>query len=240
MASLGTLIGSGVILSFGARADRVAGWLLSYAIGTLLGAALLGLFPEALEHAPPERSLWLLLASILVFLAFERALHWRHPHEGHHRDAHGVEPATAATILVGDAVHNAIDGLVIGVSFSVNLEVGVTSTLAILAHEIPQEIGDFAVLLQSGMPKMRALVLNYLVALTPVPAAALAYFWSADTGAIKGWLLPIAAGSFLYIALADLVPAVHHRRGRGLAIVQMLLIWCGVATIWTIQRFGHG
>ena len=237
VASSAALIGSALILLLGDRARRAAIWLVAYAIGTLLGAATLGMIPEALETAPVERTMWLFLGGMLGFVAVERALRWRHPHEPHADHAHHpMEPATALMILWGDALHNFIDGLVLGVSFGVSTGVGVAASIAIFAHEVPQEIGDFAILIGSGMPKRKAIVLNYLAAVTVIPGAIVAWFWASTSGAVIPWLLPVAAGGFVYIALANLVPALHHRRGALAGAFQMALIGSGVWTIWAI---GH-
>jgi zinc and cadmium transporter len=238
VASSAALIGSAVILLLGDRARRAAIWLLAYAIGTLLGAATLGMIPEALETAPVERTMWLFLGGMLGFVAVERALRWRHPHEPHADHAHHpeMEPAAALMILWGDALHNFIDGLVLGVSFGVSAEVGVAASIAIFAHEVPQEIGDFAILIGSGMPKRKAIVLNYLATVTVIPGAIVAYFWVSTSVAVIPWLLPVAAGGFVYIALANLVPALHHRRGLLAGVMQLALIGVGVWTIWLI---GH-
>lgn len=226
-ASTAALAGSGLILVLGRRAERAASWLYAYAIGTLLGTAVLGLLPEALEQAPPGRVSWLFLAGILGFIFFERALRWRHPH---HHGQEQMHSATALTLLWGDALHNFIDGLVLGVSFQLGPELGAAAVVAVFTHEVPQELGDFAVLLESGMSKWRAVGLNYLSALTSIPGALLAYA-GAGQGELLGWLLPLAAGSFVYIALADLVPALHHRQGARAGVLQLSLVLLGVATI---------
>ena len=239
VASSAALIGAALILLLGERARRAAIWLLAYAIGTLLGAATLGMIPEALETAPVGRTMWLFLIGMLGFVALERALRWRHPHEPHADRAHHpeMEPATAMMILWGDALHNFIDGLVLGVSFGVSTEVGLAASIAIFAHEVPQEIGDFAILIGAGMPKRRAIALNYLAAVTVIPGALVAFIWASTTAGVIPWLLPLAAGGFVYIALANLVPALHHRRGAGAGIMQMALIGFGVWTIWVIGGF---
>jgi zinc and cadmium transporter len=237
VASTAALVGSGLILALGDRARRVADWLLAYAIGTLLGAATLEMIPESLEAGPVGRAMWLFLAGMLGFVGLERALRWRHPHEPHAVSARHpeMEPATAIMILWGDALHNFIDGLILGVSFAVSIEAGVAAALAIFAHEVPQEIGDFAILIGAGIARGRAVTLNYLSALASIPGALVAFLWaSAFQGAIP-WLLPVAAGGFVYIALANLVPALHHRRGAVAGITQMVLIALGV---WTIRAIG--
>jgi len=239
VASSAALIGAALILLLGERARRAAIWLLAYAIGTLLGAATLGMIPEALETAPVGRTMWLFLIGMLGFVALERALRWRHPHEPHADRAHHpeMEPATAMMILWGDALHNFIDGLVLGVSFGVSTEVGLAASIAIFAHEVPQEIGDFAILIGAGMPKRRAIALNYLAAVTVIPGALVAFIWASTSVSVIPWLLPVAAGGFVYIALANLVPALHHRRGVGAGIMQLALIGLGVWTIWVIGGF---
>lgn len=239
IASSAALMGSGLILALGDRARRAAIWLLAYAIGTLLGAATLEMIPESLEAGPAERTMRLFLGGMLGFVALERALRWRHPHEPHADGARHPEmqPAGAIMILWGDALHNLIDGLIMGVSFAVSREAGWAAALAIFAHEVPQEIGDFAILLGAGMPKGRAIALNYLSALASVPGALIAFLWASEFRGLIPWLLPMAAGGFVYIALANLVPALHHRRGAGAGIAQMALIGLGVWTIWVIGGF---
>lgn len=241
-ASIAAVLGSAAILALGGRAERASTWLLPFAIGTLLGAATLGLLPEALDHAPVDRAMPLLLAGMVAFILFERALRWRHPHEPHpgevHRHAHAGR-ATAVVLLWGDALHNFVDGLVLGVSFGVSTEVGIATSIAVFAHEVPQEIGDFAVLLESGMPRRRAFLLNYLSASAVLPGAALSFAWSSASERMIGWLLPMAAGGFIYIALADLVPTLHHRRGVGTGVAQLALVLAGIGVVWALSGLRH-
>lgn len=231
------LLGSGAILLLGARAQKATAWLLSFAIGALLGVATLGLLPEALASQPPERVMSLFLGGIFGFIALERALRWRHLHGEHqHRDAeHALARPTAPLLLWGDALHNLVDGLVLGISFQVSPEVGLLSTAAVFAHEVPQELGDFAVLLESGMARGRAFWLNYLSAAAVIPGALVSYAGGSRFTPLIGWLLPVAAGSFVYIALANLVPSLHHRRGRAVGVLQLLLILVG---IWVVRLLG--
>lgn len=238
VASTAALLGSAAILLARRRAESASAWILSFAIGTLLGAATLGLLPEALHHAPIARVMPLFLAGMVLFILIERILRWRHPHQPHPGEPHhpAVERATAAMLLWGDALHNFVDGLVIGVSFGVSTEVGIGASIAIFAHEVPQEIGDFAVLIGSGMSTRRAVLLNYLSAVTVLPGAALSFAWSSASHELIGWLLPLAAGGFVYIALADLVPALHHRRGVGAGFAQVALVFLGVVVIWMLSR----
>lgn len=238
IVSAAAIIGSTSILLLGARAERAAVWILSFAIGTLIGGAALHLLPEALHTRPAHDVMLLFVGGIVLFIALERAIRWRHTHVREELRHH--DEATAEVLLWGDALHNFTDGIVLGVTFSVSPQLGLIATIAIFAHEVPQEIGDFAVLLGSGMPRRRALLLNYLSAIAVVPGAVAAWLWSSSFRSAIGWLLPIAAGGFLYIALADLVPSLHHRRGRWAAVAQIALIVLGVTVIYfTGEAFPH-
>lgn len=240
-ASGAALLGSALVLALGERAERAAVWLLSYAIGTLLAAAMLHLLPEALELGPQRRATALFLGGIVAFIAFERLLRWRTPHAPHPlaQEHPAVERATAAMILWGDALHNLADGLVLGAAFAAGREAGLVAAVAVFAHEVPQEIGDFAILLGAGYSRRRALFLNWLSALTTVPGAALAFGWASASREVAAWLLPVSAGILTHIALADLVPAVDARRGGAAALAQVGLVLAGVLTIAAVGT-GHG
>jgi zinc and cadmium transporter len=228
--SLAALIGSGAILLAGKQAERVAVWLLAFAIGTLGGAAMLHLVPEALEQRPTEEVMLLFLGGIVIFIVMERAVRWRHTHL--HSSDHARDRAVTAEVLLwGDALHNFIDGIVLGIAFRTSPELGWITALAVFAHEVPQEIGDFAVLLATGMEKRRAILLNYASAATIIPGAIIASVSLPSLSDSAAWLLPVAAGGFIYIALADLVPTLHHTRGRGAALAQIALIIAGIAVI---------
>lgn len=237
IVSAAAVVGSAAILALGPRAERAAVWILSFAIGTLLAGAALHLVPEALEVRPAEQVMLLFLAGIVLFIVIERVIRWRHTHV--HEELRHHDEVTAELLLWGDALHNLIDGIVLGVTFSVSTELGVVATIAVFAHEVPQEIGDFAVLLGSGMPRRKALVLNYLSAFTVVPGALMGSLGSASFQPAIGWLLPLAAGGFVYIALADLVPSLHHRRGAWAAVVQIALIVLGIGVIYGAGHLFH-
>jgi zinc and cadmium transporter len=235
VASSGALLGSGLVLWLGRLRPAALNGLLAVAVGTLLGAALLDLLPEALEHAPPKAVLWRFLLGIFAFLAFERLVRWRHTHEDHHHDI----TAAAPLVLWSDALHNLVDGFVIGAAFTGGMELGIATTLAVIAHEIPQEVGDFAVLLGAGMPWRKALLLNWLVQLPPVAAAGLTFTFASDVSGAIAWMLPLAAGSLVYIALADLVPSLHHRAAGRAALLQLALVALGVGLIAAVGAIGH-
>lgn len=238
IVSTAALVGSGVVLWIGKARPAVVNALLSVAVGTLLGAALLDLIPEAIEHGgEPEAVLGRVLLGILGFLALERLVRWRHPHEAEHPES--VAPAAAALVLWGDALHNLVDGFVIGSAFGAGANVGVSTAIAVVMHEIPQEVADFAVLLAAGMPWRRALLLNWLVQLPPVFAAGATYLLASEVAGAVAWLMPLAAGSLVYIALADLVPSLHHHAAGRAAVWQLALVAAGVSAIAAIGHLGH-
>jgi zinc and cadmium transporter len=233
VVSSAALLGSGAILLLRSRAERASGWLLSFAVGTLLAAATMGLLPEAVERSSLDRVMPRFLAGILIFIAIERVLRWRHPHEGRPgQHLHPpIERATVSLILWSDAIHNFVDGVLLGVAYHVGLETGIGATIAVFAHEVPQEVGDFALLLGAGVSRKRAVRLNYLSSVTIVPGALVSSVWASASAGLVSALLPIAAGGFIYIALADLVPSLHHRRGARAGLLQLALILAGVAII---------
>jgi zinc and cadmium transporter len=208
--------------------DKIVPWLVSYAVGTLLGAALFGLMPEALESLAPPGAFGALLLGILTFFVLEKLVLWRHSHDDHECAVH----KTAATLVIlGDAVHTCVDGVVIAAAVLVSMPLGVTTALAVAAHEIPQEAGDFAILLAAGHSRSRALVLNLTSATGGlVGAFAMLLFGSRVPNAVP-YVLGFAAGNFLYVAMADLIPTLHRGTLDRNAARQLLLITAGVATI---------
>jgi zinc and cadmium transporter len=205
--------------------------LVSFAIGTLLAAALLEILPHALETAQrPELVTATLLGGILAFFILEKLLLWRHAHDGHHH----AEGRVALMVIVGDSFHNFVDGVIIAGAFLADLELGVVTALAIIAHEVPQEVGDFLVLLHSGYGKRRAFLYNLVASGAMVLGGIVAYF------ALKGLreaiapLLGIAAASMLYVAIADLIPGLHKRVEPRAGAAQVLLIVAGIATVWGV------
>lgn len=239
VVSIAAVIGSAALLALGARAERAAVWILSFAIGTLLGGAALHLLPEALEVRATREVMLLFIGGMLLFTILERAIRWRHTHRSDEPQTHPHHAVTAEVLLWGDALHNFIDGIILGIAFSAGPELGMVATIAVFAHEVPQEVGDFAVLLASGMDRRRALMLNYLSAFTVVPGAALAWYSAASFEPAVGWLLPVAAGGFVYIALADLVPSLHHEKGAWAAAGQIALMILGVAAIFLAGEAVH-
>lgn len=236
LGSVGAIIGAALLLAFpDTLRQKLLPCLLSYATGTLLGAAFLGMLPKGLELAPPLAITGTVLAGLIVFFILEKLVIWRHCHDEtceEHSHQGGV------LILVGDAFHNFVDGVVIAAAFLTSVPLGIATALAVIAHEIPQELGDFAILLHSGLSKSRAFAYNLLSSLATLPGAIIGWFWLAEVRQAIPYVLAISAASFIYIAVADLVPSLHRRTGAMALVSQTLLILAGIATI-AFFRFGH-
>ena len=210
---------------------------VSFALGALLSVAFLDLLPDALSHAGEgQQSLVLgtVLAGILGFFLLEKLLLWRHCHHDHcetHTGEHLHRPA-GTLIVVGDAIHNFVDGILIAAAFLTDQNLGILTSLAIAAHEIPQEVGDFAILLQSGYSRSRALFYNLLSSLATLVGGVLAYFSLEHLHGSLPYILALAASSFIYIAVADLIPSLHEKTTPRAALQQITLILLGVLTIF--------
>lgn len=201
--------------------------LISYAAGTLLTAGLLGLIPHALQYASAFQVLSSVLLGIILFFLLEKLLIWRHCHDPE-CNTHGV---VGPMLLIGDAFHNLIDGVVIAASFLSSVPMGITVSLSVIAHEIPQEVGDLAILLHSGYSKKKALVLNVLSSLSTIPGAIIAYYALEILHTAIPYAMAISAASFLYISLADLTPELHRNVNLKSTIQQCVLILSGAGTI---------
>jgi zinc and cadmium transporter len=203
--------------------------LVSLAVGALLGDVFIHILPEAYAMMPDStRISFLIIGGILIFFMLEKVLHWHH-HTMEHAEEH-THPI-GKMVLVGDGVHNFIDGLMIAASYMVSVEVGVATTIAVILHEIPQEIGNFGVLIHTGFSNWKALWYNFLSALTAIVGAAAALLFGSVTEEFALWLLPITAGGFIYIALSDLIPELHKDRRAGQGVVQVIAIVVGIASM---------
>ncbi len=219
---------------------------VSFAIGALLGAALLGLLPHALEALGGNNfhniSATLLLG-LFGFFLLEKLVLWRHCHHEScevHMPEHGDHhPAAGTLILIGDGIHNFIDGVLIAAAFLTDVHLGIVTSLAVAAHEIPQEVGDFAVLLHSGFSTGKAFVFNLLSSLATVVGAVLAYYGFKNLEPVLPYILAIAASSFIYVAVADLIPGLHKRVEFSATIKQVLLIGAGVSLIYLTHATLH-
>jgi len=207
--------------------------LVAYAVGVLLGAAFLNLLPQAIEALGPHDVLATCLGGLLAFFVLEKLALWRHAHAGLHDHDHDLghgHKAAGTMILVGDALHNFVDGILIAAAFLTDPALGWAVAIGIIAHEIPQETGDFMVLLASGWSKRSALCWNLLASLAAVAGGLLGYFALSDAEAAVPYVLAVSAASFLYIAVADLIPELHRHWRLPEAGAQLALIAAGVAT----------
>ncbi|MBL8268400.1 MAG: ZIP family metal transporter [Steroidobacter sp.] len=246
---------------------RVLPHLVSFATGALLSAALLGLLPHAIQSAGVDNTHEIgltLLGGLLLFFVLEKMVLWRHchadvcevhvnpePHDHGHGHHHGHnhnhnhnhdqnrDRASAMLILIGDGFHNVLDGVLIAAAFMTDVHLGVVTAMAVCAHEIPQEVGDLAILLNGGMGRLRALTLNLLTSVTSVLGGVVAYFAMAQVQEILPYVIAIAASSFLYIAVADLIPGLHRKVDPGSGAWQLVFIVLGVAVIYISHSLAH-
>ncbi len=202
---------------------------VSLAVGALLGDAFIHLIPEGLEEMGNATLFSLLIiGGILLFFVIEKYLHWHHHYEAEDIEEHHIHPV-GKILLLSDGIHNFIDGLIIGSSYMVSTELGIATTIAVILHEIPQEIGDFAVLLHAGFSRARALWLNFASALTSIFGVVVVLIAGTVSEALSIWLIPFAAGGFIYIALSDLIPELHKKSEKvSHTLLQLLLIALGV------------
>ncbi|MGZ8947764.1 MAG: ZIP family metal transporter [Methylococcaceae bacterium] len=233
---------------------------ISFAIGALLAVAFWGLIPEAFAEVKPEQFQALsgtILAGILGFFVLEKLLIWRHCHYGRceahgedgqgddhahgHSHSHGHSNAKSAGVLIilGDSIHNFVDGVLIAAAFLTDVQLGIVTSLAVAAHEIPQEVGDFAILLDSGYSKGKALFYNILASLTTVLGGVLAYFSLENLHDSLPYFLALAASSFIYIAVADLIPSLHTKTDMKTSLQQIALIAAGVFLICSLHGIAH-
>ncbi|MBK7140580.1 MAG: ZIP family metal transporter [bacterium] len=204
--------------------------LICFATGTLLGAATLGLLPRALSQAAPLPVMAMFLAGLLTFFIVEKAVIWRHCHN---QDC-TVHSRAASLILIGDATHNFMDGIAIATATVISLPLGVSTALAVTAHEVPQEVGDFGILLAGGLDRRRAFKLNLLSSLASVPGALIAFYFAQVLAGVIPYVMAFSAASFIYIAVADLIPASHSSLALKSSSLQVLLTLVGVAVIYLL------
>ncbi len=228
---------------------------ISFAIGALLSVSFVGLIPHAFSHVPVGEVKYLsmtVLVGILLFFVLEKLLIWRHCHS-HSCEAHGEEShqhghgshqdlkrATGTLIVVGDSIHNFVDGILIAAAFLTDVKLGIVTSLAVAAHEIPQEVGDFAILLHSGYARGKALFYNILASMTTVLGGVLAYYSLDHMRDQLPYFLVLASSSFIYIAVADLIPTLHQKTEMKTSLQQVFLILSGVFTIYFLHGLTHG
>jgi zinc and cadmium transporter len=228
VVSLISLIGIFALLLKEKFLDRILVLLIGFSAGGLIGGAFLHILPEALEeYQDPPRIFFYVIIGFLSFFVLERYFHWRHCHKGTKCDIH----AFTYLNLVGDGIHNFTDGLVIGASFFVSIHFGIVTTLVIIFHEIPQEIGDFGVLVYGGFSKSKALFYNFLTALSCVLGTAIGYPLSEYVKGFSMYLLPLVAGGFIYVASCDLIPEIHKQVSIRKVTLSIVAFVCGIMFI---------
>jgi zinc and cadmium transporter len=205
---------------------------VSYAVGALLGVSLLLLLPEALETLEPARVFATLLAGIIAFFLLEKLVLLRHCHT----DECHVHGATAPIVLIGDAFHNFIDGATVCAALLTSVPLGVNTAIAVAAHEIPQEVGDVAILLAAGYSRRRALLLNVISGAAGIAGALVAYAAVGVMPGIRPYVLAISSASFLYIAMSDLIPDLHRGQSDKSAFRQVLLMAAGIGTVLLFEQ----
>jgi zinc and cadmium transporter len=223
----GLLVASGVLLIKDEVRPRLLPLLVSFAVGALLGVSLLRLLPTALQDLMPVRVFSTLLVGILLFFVLEKLVLWRHCHT-HDCEVHD---GSVVPVLIGDAFHNFVDGAVVAAAVITSVPLGVSTAVAVAAHEIPQEIGDFAILLHAGYSRKKALLLNVLSALASAAGAVTALLAFNTVPLILPYFLALAAASFLYVAMADLIPGLHRGRIDASSLRQIVPIAAGVVTM---------
>ena len=247
LSGLLSALAAGVFLALGERLRAaVLPHLVSFATGTLLGAAFLGLIPHALDGGganAPHRIGLALLAGILLFFLLEKFVLWRHCHDDPcemHSPDHGARDAASANlILAGDTFHNLLDGVLVAAAFMTNPQLGIVTALAVFAHEIPQEIGDLAILLHGGFSRARAMTLNLVSSLTSVVGGVIAYYALGTALELLPFALAIAAASFIYVAVADLIPGLHRRVDFRAGVEQVVFIAAGVLLVYFSHQGMH-
>ena len=231
-----SLVGGVLLLWREDFAKKISFYLVSFAAGALLGAAFFDLIPEALSGAG-EKALVSVLVGIFVIFFFERFLGWYHYHNGAPHEHHSF---TVQSVLLGDTLHNFIDGVAIALAFAVSTEVGIATTFAVFVHEIPQEMGDFGIFIKKGYKRIKILFFNLMTALATLVGAVVTYLflpWISET--VISYGLAITAGTFIYISTADLIPELREHTEGGFGMGHTLAILLGVITVFLLSGIIH-
>jgi zinc and cadmium transporter len=235
LVSLISLIGIFSLLLNERVLNRILILLVGFGAGGLIGGAFLHLLPETLENSKDfTLSFMYVIFGFILFFILEKYLFWRHCHKGK-CEIH----AFTYLNLIGDGIHNFGDGLIIGVSFFTDIRIGIISTLAIVMHEVPQELGDFGILIYGGLSKFKALVLNYISATLAILGTVIGYIFSSHINNFSLLLLPLAAGGFIYIASCDLIPELHRQPDIKKSTASMLFFILGIILMWWLKTFHH-
>lgn len=213
--------------------DRILLALVGLAAGGLMGSAFLHLLPEAVQYSSQEDIFSIVLVSFIGFFLVERILHWHHCHKGH-CETHTIGHMS----IIGNTIHNFIDGLVIAASFVADWRLGITTTLAVILHEIPHEFGDYAILVYAGFSRVRALLLNAATAVAAILGGVLGYFAATHSASVEMALIPVAAGGFIYVAGSDLLPEFRNDRSAKSVALSFVMFLVGVGLMWGFKVVG--
>lgn len=230
--SSGSLIGVFTLAMSETKLSKILIFFVSLSAGAMMGGAFIHLLPEAGDSLG-NQVYPILLFSFVFFFLVEKILHWRHCHQGHcHTHTFGYMN------LVGDSIHNFIDGLIIAATFITDIRLGIITTMAVALHEIPQEIGDFGVLLYSGFTRKKALLANFLVSLTAVLGGLIGYWFYYQAPGLTIYLLPLAAGGFLYIAVSDLMPEIIKETNTKKSLISFVVFFAGILLMYLVKLLG--
>lgn len=239
LGSVGSLIGGLLLLLRADLTKKISHLLASFAAGTLLGTAFFELLPEAVEESGDTNVFAIVLLGILLFFLLERFLHTHHhPHKNEEQEH---KKHTIALVTIGDTMHNIVDGIVIASTFLVSIPLGIATSIAVIAHEVPQEIGDFGLLLHQGLSRKKVVIINIFSALSALAAALVTYAIGEQVESLHPLLLSLAAGFFIYISLANLIPEIHEKNKRGFALLETIFLFLGVIILWLLTSYiEHG
>lgn len=229
-----SLAGGALLLSRKRSADALARYATPFAAGALLAAAFFDLLPESLHQLNAEEASMWVLCGIVAFFLLEHFLHWFH----HHHE-HGEQSTPAPLIIVGDTLHNLLDGVAIGAAFLISAPTGIIAAMAVAAHEIPQEIGDFGLLLKFGYSRKKVLLVNAFSALAATVGALVTYWLGSEVSLPIGALLGLTAGMFIYIAASDLIPTIHAESKRQLGSISAMLLLIGIIFVALTTAVAH-
>lgn len=221
---------------------RVLTVLVAYSAGTILGAALFDLLPEAVELVDEELVYPIIAFGFVFFLLLERTIYWYHGHGHSHEFEHDEEETKSFAYLnlIGDFIHNFVDGMIIAASFINSVSVGVAATIAVIFHELPQEMGDYGILVYAGIERRKALILNSFAALSVVAGGLFGSFFLSAMEQMEGYMVAFSAGAFIFLSASELIPEMHEEKDRKKALIQLVVLIVGMATIYALGLyFGH-
>lgn len=231
IGSVFSLVGGVFLLWKPKLTEKISHLLISFAAGTLLGTAFFDLMPEAITDSQPSTVLLFTLFGFLLFFVMERFIHWTHHHPHDEKD---WSKPTVALIMFGDSIHNFIDGVAIAATFLVSIPLGIVTSLAVGAHEIPQEVGDFAIMLKRGIKPKKVLLFNFSTTLTAIVGALLMFVFRENLQNYLPIFLSITAGFFIYISAANLIPEIHEKNRSGFALFETSFLISGIIAVWLL------